>query len=258
MIIATYNVNSVRSRLHIILPWIMESMPDIICMQETKVIDDEFPEAEFISLGYNVVHFGEKSYNGVAIASRHPIDDVSFGFDGAGKEDGPRLLMANICSLSIVNTYIPQGTDPKSSKFLYKIDWFGRLKKLFMEKYSTMERLVWLGDFNVAPDSIDVHSPEKLLGSVGFHPDEHRVLAEVKALGFVDVFRMHCEGSGHYSFWDYRVKDGFKRGVGWRVDHIWASQDIASISKRSWIDKGLREKEKPSDHAPLLAEFDIC
>ena len=156
-----------------------------------------------------------------------------------------------------MNTYVPQGTHPTSEKFLYKLDWFKRLREYFNERYTPRRRLVWLGDFNVAPTPIDVHDPKRLYGQVGFHPDEHAALEDLRKWGFVDVFRQHTPEAGQYSFWDYRAKDAVARGKGWRVDHIWATRPLAKKSVRSWIDVGPRLKERPSDHAPIMAEFEV-
>jgi exodeoxyribonuclease III len=255
MIIATYNANSIRARLPVIERWLAEAAPDVLCVQETKVEDREFPADALAALGYRSVFRGEKSYNGVAILSRHEIESVSYGFDGAGADEGTRLVSARILGVDIVNTYVPQGTAPDSDRFQYKLGWFERLRAHFDRHYRATDRLVWCGDFNVAPEPIDVHDPKRLLGHVGFHPDEHRVLAAVKAWGFTDVFRKHEPGPGHYSFWDYRVRDSVARGLGWRVDHIWATAPLAAASVRSWIERGPRTWERPSDHTPVAAEF---
>jgi exodeoxyribonuclease-3 len=255
MIIATYNVNSIRARMHIVEKWLAANKPDVLCLQETKVADDEFPEMELNDLGYGVVFRGEKSYNGVAVLSRHPIEDVWYGFDGSGVDEGSRLCAVRIQGIEIVNTYIPQGTSPDSDRFQYKLRWFDRLLDYFKKRYSPDGLLVWLGDFNVAPEPIDVHNPKRLLGHVGFHPDEHRALARVKEWGFVDIFRSHRPGPGQYSFWDYRVRDSVARGLGWRVDHIWGTEAMARASRDARVDKDPRVWDRPSDHAPVIAEF---
>lgn len=256
MVLATYNVNSIRARLGRLVPWLAAVKPDVVCLQETKVVDDAFPREELAAAGYHAHFHGEKSYNGVAILSRVPLETPASGFDGAGADEGTRLITARRGSLIIVNTYIPQGTDPASDRFIYKLQWFARLAAYFERHFSPHDEIIWAGDFNVAPEPIDVHDPQRLLGSVGFHPDEHRALASVKAWGFNDVFRRHCPDGGQYTFWDYRVRGAMARGLGWRVDHIFATAPVADRSRRSWIDRAMREGEKPSDHAPLLAEFD--
>jgi exodeoxyribonuclease-3 len=152
---------------------------------------------------------------------------------------------------------VPQGYAPESDKFQYKLLWFERLRRFFDRYYSPESPLVWLGDFNVAPEPVDVYDPDRLLGRVGFHPDEHRALEAVKSWGFVDVFRRHDPGEKKYSFWDYRIPNAVDRGLGWRLDHIWASGSMAQVSTRAWIDMGPRMAPKPSDHTFVLAEFDL-
>lgn len=255
MKIISYNVNSIRARMEILQRWIKENNPDVLCLQETKSQDIDFPKDKIESLGYQVIFKGEKSYNGVAILSKMPFEKVHYGFDGDGKDEGSRLIAAQVNGLSIVNTYIPQGTDPSSEKFIYKLQWFERILKFFNEKFNRDEPLLWLGDFNVAPEPLDVYNPEKLSGSIGFHPDEHRALGKIKEWGFVDIFRKYHPEGGHYTFWDYRVRDAVKNGMGWRVDHIWASRPAAERSLDSFIDINPRLWEKPSDHTCIAAIF---
>lgn len=257
MIIATFNVNSVRARMHILEPWIADNAPDVLCLQETKVVDGEFPGPAFNDLGYRAVFRGEKSYNGIAVLSRHDFEDVAYGFDGAGADEGTRLLSVRVRGVDIINTYVPQGTSPESDRFQYKLRWFGRLREYFNDRFRSAGLVLWTGDFNVAPEPIDVHDPKRLLGHVGFHPDEHRALAAVKEWGFTDIFRKHHPEPGHYSFWDYRARDGVAKGLGWRVDHIWATGPLADSSVDAWIDTAPRRGERPSDHTPVVAEFSI-
>lgn len=255
MIIASFNCNSIRARMPVIQKWLETASPDVLCLQETKVQDGEFPEEDLLRAGYNSVFRGEKSYNGVAILAKEKMTDVFYGFDGKGNDEGSRLIAVKAGPVNIVNTYVPQGTSPDSEKFQYKLNWFARLEDFFGTRYNHKKPLLWLGDFNVAPEPFDVHNPKRLLGSVGYHPDEHAALARVKAGGFIDIFRKHCSDDGNYTFWDYRVKDGVSKGLGWRVDHIWGNAAAAEKSVRSWIDREPRLWEKPSDHTPILAEF---
>ncbi len=257
MKVATLNVNSIRARLDIVLEWMKKESPDVLCVQETKVVDDDFPLQPFVDMKYNAAFRGQKSYNGVALFSKLPIENVRIGFDDDSSE-GSRLIAAVINNITIVNTYIPQGADPQSDKFQYKLDWFRRLYDFFDGNFSPDKPLIWTGDFNVAPEPIDVHDPEKLLGSVGYHPDEHAALDKFREWGFVDVFRQHVPGPEQYSFWDYRIKNAIKRKVGWRIDHIWATKPLAEKSANAWIDIEPRLKERPSDHTPVVAVFDIA
>lgn len=256
MKIASFNVNSIRARLPTVLNWIKSQSPDVLCMQETKVSDNNFPKMKFDDIHYNSVFHGEKTYNGVAILSKPPIKKVQIGFDKHGIE-GTRLIIATIKSIPIVNTYVPQGFHPLSKKFREKLDWLQRLYDYFNRNFRPDKPLLWVGDFNIAPEPIDVYDPRKLHGHVGFHPDEHAVLERFKRWGFIDVFRLYNSEPKQYTFWDYRVKNAVSRNMGWRVDHIWATRPLTEKSFRAWIDMKLRLAEKPSDHTVLVAEFRI-
>jgi len=255
MKIASFNVNSLRARLDLVLGWLSEHHPDVLCVQETKVQDIDFPADVFDETEYKYVFKGQKSYNGVAIFSKSEVTNVEFGFDDEPK-DQPRLVKAEINGIVIVNTYIPQGYMPESEKFEYKLNWFNRLLTFFDRNFRPAEPILWVGDFNVAPEPIDVYDPEGLLGHVCFHPDVHKALSEVIQWGFIDVFRMHCSEPGQYTFWDYRMKDSFGRNLGWRLDHIMATQPLAKKSIACYIDKKPRLADRPSDHTPIVAEFD--
>ena len=255
MKIASFNANGIRARLPIIIDWLKNESPDILCIQETKVQDHDFPHKPLEDIGYFCSFKGQKSYNGVAILSRKPPKDVFIGFGNGDDKEGSRLIRLNIDGIFIVNTYIPQGQDPSSEKFDYKIDWFKRLRKYFEANFEPSSPILWVGDFNVAPSPIDVYDPDKLFGSIGYHPDEHNALKNVMAWGFVDVFRMHNPDEKAFTFWDYRIPNAVKRGIGWRVDHICATDRLAQLSTKAWIDKEPRLLQKPSDHTFIVAEF---
>lgn len=256
MKIASFNVNSIRARRELLLQWLKEESPDVLCVQETKVVDEDFPRQPFEDIKYHTVFRGEKKYNGVAVFSRHPIKNVRFGFDENG-DYGTRIITVTINKIPIVNTYIPQGYDPLSEKFREKLGWFQRLHEYFDANFSPDKPLLWLGDFNVAPEPADVYDPEKLLGKTGFHPDEHAALKQLKEWGFIDIFRKHQPGPEQYTFWDYRIRNAVRHKLGWRVDHIWATKPLAEKSLNAWIDVNPRLKERPSDHTPVVAEFAI-
>jgi exodeoxyribonuclease-3 len=239
------------------LEWLAQETPDILCLQETKVQDAHFPSEPFYKLSYHAAFRGQKSYNGVAILSKSPLQNVSFGFGDGDAQEEPRLITASIYDVSIVNTYVPQGYAPNSQKFEYKLHWLQRLHNYFADHFQPGMPLVWAGDFNVAPEPIDVFDAKKLLGSVGFHPEEHKALSAIKEWGFVDVFRRHESKDNMYTFWDYRIPKAVDRGVGWRLDHIWATSQLAEKSARAWIDLAPRLSDKPSDHTFVVAEFDI-
>jgi exodeoxyribonuclease-3 len=265
MKVATYNANSIRARMEQILDWLEREQADVLCVQETKVQDEDFPEKPIREAGYHVVYRGQKAHAGVAILSlREPVD-VAFGFDDEaetgspdGSSDEPRLARAVIAGVPVVNTYVPQGRAPDSEHFQYKLDWFARLRALFERHYAPDEPLLWMGDFNVAPEPIDIYDPEGKANHVDFHPEARAALERVKEWGFVDVFRQHHPGEeGQYTYYDYRARDPIERGVGWRVDHIWATESLAETSMRAWIDLDARRAERPSDHTFLVAEFSL-
>lgn len=254
--IASYNVNSVRARLHILVPWLKSVSPDIVCLQETKVQDQEFPASPLQEAGYNVIFKGQKSYNGVAILSKTEPSAVINGFDDGGPIDESRLLVAEIDGITVVNTYVPQGRDVDHEMYQYKLQWFDRLRSFFEVHFSLDRSLVWVGDINVAPMDIDIHDPKRLLGHVCFNPQVSEALKKVTDWGFVDVFRKHVPEGGHYTYYDYRAKNAIENGKGWRIDHIQATKPLADRSINSWIDLEPRQAERPSDHTPLLAEFE--
>ena len=253
--LATLNVNSVRMRIELVTSWLVEHQPDVLCLQEIKVQDSEFPLDAFKAVGYNIVFRGQKSYAGVAIASKEPAVHVASGLDEEGEPDHARLISAVVAGVPIVNTYIPQGQALDSPYYPYKLEWLARLRKWFERHYAPDQPLLWVGDFNVAPEAIDVHDPEGLAKHVAFRPDVRAALQQVKDWGFVDVFRQLHPEAGHYTFWDYRLKDAVDRNIGWRVDHIWATEPLALKCVKSWIDVDVRRGAKPSDHTFLVAEF---
>ena len=255
MKVASFNVNSLRVRLGLLLQWLAEHQPDILCVQETKVQDIDFPADVFDKAGYKYAFKGQKSYNGVAIFSRNEITNAEFGFDEEPK-DQPRLIKAEINGIAIVNTYVPQGYSPESEKFEYKLNWFNRLHTFFDKNFEPSDPVLWVGDFNVAPEPIDVYDPEGLSGHVCFCPEVTDALNEVMQWGFVDVFRKHCSEPGQYTFWDYRMRGSVSRNLGWRLDHIMATEPLAKKSIDCYIDKKPRLAERPSDHTPIVAEFD--
>jgi len=255
--VATFNVNSVRMRLDLVTAWLQSEQPDVLCLQEIKVQDVDFPADPFRNMGYHIVFRGQKAHAGVAIASKEEPRDVSSGLDDGGEPDPARLIRGTVNGIPIVNTYVPQGQSVDSSWFQYKLEWLARLRRWFERHYSPNEPLIWVGDFNVAPEPMDVHDPKGLIKHADFHPDARAALQAIKDWGFVDVFRQHHPEPGQFTFWDYRVRDALERNIGWRVDHIWATRPLAARSARAWIDVEARRAEKPSDHTFLVAEFEL-
>lgn len=255
MKIASFNVNSLRSRLKILLEWLKKELPDVICLQETKVPDHSFPREEIERHGYHVIFKGEKTFNGVAVLSKEAFQEGVYGFEDGS--EATRLIFSKIKGIHIINTYVPQGSQVFSEKFREKLDWLQRLYYHVKENFKPTMPVIWTGDFNIAPEPKDLYDPQFLKDHVGFHPDEHAVLQRFKEWGFVDIFRLHNSQGGHYTFWEYTIKDSVKKGIGWRIDHIWATPVLAKKSIRSWIYREPRFMKKPSDHTPIIAEFNI-
>jgi exodeoxyribonuclease-3 len=270
MKIASFNVNSIRARLPVVVPWLQKSRPDVLALQETKVQDEDFPVAALEEAGYSCVFRGQKSYNGVALAVRGAsclrrnditpvcagVTDVQFGLPDEPRDEA-RLLKACIGGVIVVNTYVPQGYLADSDRFQYKLDWFGRLLDYFRTNFRPADPILWMGDLNVAPLPIDVYDPAALLGHVCYHPDVHKALDKVVQWGFTDVFRMHCQEAGRYTFWDYRMRGSFHRNQGWRLDHVLATKPLADKCTACYIDTEPRTADHPSDHTPIVAEFDL-
>jgi len=256
MKIATWNVNSINIRMDVMLNWLAETQTDVVCLQETKTVDENFPATAFKMAGYEAVFMGQKSYNGVAIISRHPIEDVQKNFIDDDDESPKRLIAATINGIRIVNTYIPNGTEIWTDKFTFKLDWLQRLRRFFDETCDQNKDVLLCGDFNVAPDELDVWSVPVWEGKLHFSKPERAAMHHVKQWGFVDVFRKMNGDLQEFSWWNYR-EGAWQRNRGLRIDHIWTSKSLADQCSGCWIDKAPRALEKPSDHAPVIAEFTI-
>jgi len=253
---ATYNANSIRARLPIIEEWLARERPDILCVQETKVQDQDFPVKAFEDAGYKVIFKGQKSYNGVAIVSKQRAKDVRSTLSGDEKEEA-RFISAGVNGIPVIDVYVPQGVAPGSEKFAYKLQWFKELLAHLEGCYDPGQPLIVAGDFNVAMEDKDVHDPEGLRGQVGFHPDEQALMQELLDWGLVDILRKHHPEGGQFTFWDYRIPNGLKRKMGWRIDYVLATEPLARTSRDCWIDFAARALPKPSDHTFLVAEFQI-
>lgn len=255
--IATFNCNSIRSRMDTVLGWLAANTPDVLCLQETKVQDQEFPLQPLREAGWQIAYRGMKSYNGVAVLSRRAPDEVRFGLDDGGPSDEPRLVCARFGRLHIVNTYVPQGRELEHEMFQYKLKWFDRLHGYFTRHFTPRDAVIWTGDLNVAAEPIDVHNPEDREDHVCFHIDARKAFAATRAWGFEDVFRRFHPEPGHYTFFDYRTVFSAKRGLGWRIDYILATPGLAAQATACWIDVEPRLQPKPSDHTFLAADFEM-
>ena len=256
MRIATWNVNSVKAREARLIDWLARHEPDILCLQELKTTDEAFPLASVEGAGYGAAVFGQKTYNGVAILSRHPIEDVDRGL---GDEDPQaRFIGATVQGLRVFSAYFPNGRSVGSESFAYKLAWMARLRAYLGDRLTGADPVVLTGDFNVAPFDDDAENPELWSESVLCHPDARAALAEVRDFGFVDVFRKHHPGGHVYSWWDYR-RLAFPKNDGLRIDHIYATDPVAKTSTSAYVDREQRKgpkTDKPSDHAPVVADFD--
>jgi exodeoxyribonuclease-3 len=253
--LATWNVNSLNVRLPHVVEWMGSASPDVLVMQEIKQVTEAFPTGAFAELGYHAVASGQKTYNGVAIASRAALTDHVM--DIPGFEDTQRRVLAvTTGAVRVVNLYVPNGSSVGSAKYEYKLAWLEALRGFLREELGRHENLVVLGDFNIAPEDRDVYDPVKWGDDILCSPAERTALARLMDLGLSDVYRQFEQPEAAFSWWDYRAA-GFRRNAGLRIDLILASKSMASACTTSYIDREPRGWERPSDHAPVLAEFSI-
>ncbi|HQW19763.1 MAG TPA: exodeoxyribonuclease III [Rhodocyclaceae bacterium] len=256
MIIATWNVNSLKVRLPQVLDWLAAQRPDVLCLQETKLEDKSFPLADIEAAGYHAVFAGQKTYNGVAILSRQPAQDVARGIPGF-EDPQQRVISATIDGLRIVCVYIPNGQSIDSDKYQYKLRWLKALHDWLAGELKKYPRLALLGDYNIAPEDRDVHDPAAWQGQILCSVAERAAFQELIGLGLSDAFRKFEQPEKTYSWWDYRMM-GFRRNHGLRIDHILLSPSLAAECTTCTIDKAPRKLERPSDHAPVLAGVGVC
>jgi len=250
--LVTWNINSVRARQARLIAWLGRTAPDVLCLQETKVEDGGFPVDALRSAGYEVALYGQRSYNGVAIASRVPFADVGRGFEDGEADDEARLIAATIDGIRVISVYVPNGQDLESDKFAYKLRWLGRLRRYLERTATPTTPLVVCGDYNITIDDRDVWSPEAWAGKIHCSPIERAALAEITAFPLVDLFRKHHPDGGVYSWWDYRGVSLFKN-QGLRIDHLLATQPVADRCTACEIDREARKGQDASDHAPVIA-----
>lgn len=254
MLIATWNVNSVLARMSSVTRWLDLVKPDVLCMQETKCTDDKFPTLIFEERGYHCQLFGQQSYNGVAILTRDACATGSRGYPDDDETAQSRLITTQSGGINVVTVYVPNGQMVGSEKYAFKLNWMKRLREFLDANYDRTTPVLLCGDFNVAPDERDVHDVRLWQGRILFSEPEREALQVIKDWGFTDAFRLHTEAGGNFSWWDYRA-GAFRRNMGLRIDHIWISDPLVKRNVRTWIDMEPRTWEKPSDHAPVIAEF---
>jgi exodeoxyribonuclease-3 len=253
--IASWNVNSLRVRLPHVLDWLASAQPDVLAIQETKTKDPDFPRDTFAAAGYQVAFAGQPTYNGVAIVARQPISATITSLD-AFDDDQRRVLGATIGPVRVLNLYVPNGQSVESDKYQYKLRWLGALQAHLRRELKEHAHCVVLGDFNIAPEDRDVHDPDQWRGKVLCSDLERAALDNILKLGFVDTFRLFEEGDSQFSWWDYRAA-AFRRNLGLRIDLVLASKSLAFSCTAAAIDVAPRRLERPSDHTPVYAEFDI-
>ena len=263
MQIATWNVNSVRTRLDQVLAWLEQEQPDLLCLQETKVDDPLFPLEAFETAGWQVSIHGQKAYNGVALVSREPLEDVRCGFVGELPDDAEaqqlgeqkRVISALLDGVRVLNLYVPNGSSLKSDKYPYKLAWLTCLQRYLSAQAERGEPLCMVGDFNIAPEARDIHDPERLSGGIMASAAEREALSTVLNGRLQDVFRVFEPDAGHWSWWDYRT-GAWDRDRGWRIDHIYLCDELLGLARSCVIHKHVRGNDQPSDHAPVSVDLD--
>ena len=263
MLIATWNVNSIRTRITQVEDFLDEVQPDLICLQETKVEDKLFPKTTFEDKGYYVNIYGQKAYNGVALISRSPLEDVRKGMKGELEEDNDsnyfdqqkRVISALIDGVRVINLYVPNGASLNSEKYNYKLKWLAFLRKYIQSQLKREEPLCLLGDFNIALEAKDIYKKDRFDNGIMASKSEREALKSVlDENNLEDVFRIFEQNSGHWSWWDYR-SGSWQRDEGWRIDHIYLSTELIANSRSCMIHKKTRANLQPSDHAPVLVDI---
>lgn len=255
MKLATWNVNSIKVRLPQLLEWLKARRPDVVCLQETKLEDGRFPQQEIEAAGYQALYSGQKTYNGVAILSVAPARWVATAIPGFG-DSQKRVLAADVGGVRVFNLYVPNGQSVDSDKYHYKLKWLAALRDWLSSELRANPRLAVLGDYNIAPGPEDVHDPAAWEGRVLCSEPEREAFRELLALGLRDGFRLFEQPERSYTWWDYRMQ-AFRRNLGLRIDHILLSPALAERCRSCEIDREARRAERPSDHAPVIAELEI-
>jgi exodeoxyribonuclease-3 len=254
MRLATWNVNSIRARLARVTAWLERHEPDVLCLQETKCLDEVFPREALEALGYNLAIYGQKTYNGVAILSRAPAEDVARGLPGDPGDTEARVIRATVGDLRVIDAYVVNGREVGHPKYDYKLAWLARLADLVRDECQEHDKVVVTGDFNVTFDDRDVAEPEAWHEQILCSTPERQALASVCAAGVADALRKFTEDGGHYTWWDFRTR-GFQRGDGLRIDHVLLSPAALQACTALEVDVEERGQQGPSDHAPVVATF---
>lgn len=253
--VVTWNVNSVNTRLDRVKAFLAREAPDFLCLQELKCTDEKFPLEAIREAGYHSAIFGQKAYNGVAVLSKDPVEILFKNFD-PNDEAARSITVRTIHGLDIICAYIPNGQSVGSEKYQYKLAWLAHAKSFLKQHYTTADRLVFVGDFNIAPDDRDVYDPVAWKEHIHCSAAERKALQDLTSFGLIDTLRMHDQSAGVFSWWDYRELS-FPRNKGLRIDLIYATPPAAAICRGVRIDREERRGEKPSDHAPVIAMFDV-
>jgi exodeoxyribonuclease-3 len=260
MKIATWNINGVRARTDTAIAWLRDAGPDIVCLQEIKCEDAAFPREAFEDLGYNLAIHGQKGFNGVAIVSKLPLEDVATGLPGDDADTHSRFIAAAVSVpsgiLRVVSLYLPNGNPPHSDKFDYKLAWMARLQASARDHLRTEEPLVLAGDFNVIPEPVDARYPEHWTGDALYQPETRAAWRSLLNLGLTDAFRACEAGGDNYTFWDYQA-GSWQKNDGIRIDHMLLSPQAADRLVSASIDKRVRGWDKPSDHVPVMIDLDL-
>ncbi|MEO8409510.1 MAG: exodeoxyribonuclease III [Propionivibrio sp.] len=255
MRLAAWNVNSLKVRLPQLLDWLAAQAPDVVCLQETKLEDHNFPTQEIAAAGYQAVFSGQKTYNGVALLTRSPATDVVCG-NPYFPDSHKRLIAATVDGVRVIGAYVPNGQAVGSEKYAYKLDWLQALEHWLTEELVAHSKLALAGDFNIAPEDRDVHDPVAWAGQILCSPPEREAFERLLALGLSDSFRLFEQPEKSFSWWDYRML-GFQKNQGLRIDHILLSRPLAERCVAAGIDRAMRKRERPSDHAPVTADIDV-
>jgi exodeoxyribonuclease-3 len=260
MRIATWNVNSIKQRMDNLTAWLSERQPDIVCLQETKCVDDAFPREAIEALGYNVAVHGQKTFNGVAVLSKLPFDEVTPRLPGSDSDDHARFIEAVVSTeagaLRVASIYLPNGNPPATEKYTYKISWMDRLIHYASERLELEEPLLMAGDFNVIPSELDARNPAAWTGDALFLPQTRQKFRALCNLGLTDAVRAGSDAPGLYTFWDYQA-GAWQKNDGIRIDHLLLSPQAADRLTGTGIDKHVRSWDKPSDHVPVWIDLDI-